>query len=51
MTDYPVIDQSTVLQRRLYTFLIREHFQDAERSERERKREEVKGVIKGEVAY
>jgi len=37
-TDYSAIDQTAVLQRILHTFLIREHFHDAERSEREKKR-------------
>lgn len=50
-TDYPVIDQTAVIQRILHAFLIREHFHDAGRSERERKREEVKGMMKGEVAH
>lgn len=50
-TDYSVIDQTAVLQCILHTFLIREHFHDAKKSERERKREEVKGMMKGEVAH
>lgn len=45
--DYLAIDQAAVLQRVLHAFLIREHFHDAERSERE----EVKGMMKGEVAH